>query len=225
MRRKPFSGAQAILWTALAGLLLAGPLPLRAQIPGLMNSTLSIPGGVQTFSIAVGPDGNIWLTDFTGNKIGRLTPAGVYTAFSVPTANAGPRFITNGPDGNLWFTEFNLRQIGRITPAGVIAEFAVPGSSIPTTLDAIVAGPDGNIWFADGAFTQNTQVGRIAPDGTGVTEFPIGGSMVNGQIAAGPDGNVWFSDHGESTVNRIGKITTDGVVTVYMLPSPGIPLP
>jgi hypothetical protein len=68
-------------------------------------------------------------------------------------------------------------------------------------------------------------VGRIAPDGTGVTEFPIGGSMVNGQLAAGPDGNVWFSDHGESTVNRIGKITTDGVVTVYMLPSPGIALP
>ena len=36
-------------------------------------------------ALAPGPDGNIWFTEPDANKIGRITPAGVVTEFSIPT--------------------------------------------------------------------------------------------------------------------------------------------
>src|SRR5436190_1616751 len=70
-----------------------------------------------------GPDGELWFCEKAGNKIGRITPAGVITEFEVPTPKAGPDGIMLGPDGNVWFSETDVSQIGRITPAGEITEF------------------------------------------------------------------------------------------------------
>ena len=44
------------------------------------------PGG-----ITAGPDGALWFTEQTANKIGRITTAGVITEFPIPTANSLPR--------------------------------------------------------------------------------------------------------------------------------------
>ena len=68
--------------------------------------------------ITLGPDGNIWFTEQTGNRIGRITPSRVVAEFSVglsPDANPGGMAL--GPDGNVWFVEPGNR-IGRITTAG-----------------------------------------------------------------------------------------------------------
>src|SRR5512139_421740 len=76
-----------------------------------------------SWAIAAGPDGNLWFTEQMGNRIGRITPAGVIAEFSLPTTPYG---IVAGPDGNLWFTEVFAAKIGRITPEGSITEFPVP---------------------------------------------------------------------------------------------------
>ena len=76
-----------------------------------------ITAGAGPRGITAGPDGNLWFTEYDGDRIGRITPAGVVTEFSAGiTAGAGPRGIAAGPDGNLWFTEFAGDRIGRITP-------------------------------------------------------------------------------------------------------------
>jgi hypothetical protein len=68
--------------------------------------------------ITAGPDGALWFTERAGNKIGRITTAGVVTnEFTVPTANSSPFGITAGPDGALWFTEYDANKIGRKKPA------------------------------------------------------------------------------------------------------------
>src|SRR5436190_24238414 len=74
-------------------------------------------------AITAGPDGNLWFTEFFGNRIGRITPAGSVTEFAV--ANGGPLGITAGPDGNLWLTEASGNKNGRITPARDSTEFAM----------------------------------------------------------------------------------------------------
>src|ERR1700681_1487861 len=164
---------------------------ITASAPGVTskNATLTIGGnsafitefraGIAAASspegIALGPDGNLWFTEFTGDRIGRITPHGVVTEFSAgmtPFSNAVG--ITAGPDGNLWFTEnagfsTNTGRIGRITPAGVITEVSagVPSGAVPVS---IAAGSDGNLWFTD---STAPRVGRITPAGA-VTMFTAG---------------------------------------------------
>src|SRR5580704_1169270 len=62
-------------------------------------------------TVTAGPDGNVWFTEFTGHKVGRITPGGTVTEFTPPTSFSGPWGITTGPDGNLWFTEFNANNV------------------------------------------------------------------------------------------------------------------
>ena len=66
--------------------------------------------------IAPGPDGNLWFTEYLGNKVGKISPTGTITKFPLPSGNSYPLDITPGPDGNLWFTESGNNKIGKIIP-------------------------------------------------------------------------------------------------------------
>src|SRR5258708_12067255 len=81
-------------------------------------------------SIAPGPDGNLWFTEFWANRIGRMTPSGALTEFPIPTPESAPRGIVAGPDGNVWFVESaNLGSaIARVTTKGVVTEFPLGGA-------------------------------------------------------------------------------------------------
>jgi virginiamycin B lyase len=67
-------------------------------------------------SITEGPDGNLWFTEWSGNKIGRITPSGTVTEFTIPTAASSPNGIVAGPDGNIWFTETDGGKVASIAP-------------------------------------------------------------------------------------------------------------
>src|SRR5216683_3057420 len=58
-------------------------------------------------NITQGPDGALWFTEFSANKIGRITTSGVITEFDITphTPMSFPQGITTGPDGALWFVE------------------------------------------------------------------------------------------------------------------------
>jgi virginiamycin B lyase len=62
----------------------------------------------------VGPDHNLWFTEFYSGQIGRITPTGSLHEFPLPDPNSGPGGIVVGPDHNLWFTEFYSSKIGRM---------------------------------------------------------------------------------------------------------------
>jgi streptogramin lyase len=156
------------------------------------------------YGIAAGPDGALWFTEAAGNKIGRITVAGVITEYAVPSGSP-PRDIVTGRDGALWFTE--PAKIGRITTDGAITEFPIPGSG-----SGIAAGPDGSLWFAD----SSNGIGRITLAGA-ITELPIPTGSIPDDIATGPDGALWFT---EAAGNKIGRITTGGTVTEFSVPTP-----
>ncbi len=110
-----------------AGVITEFPTP-----PNVEGSTNTNPAG-----IAVGPDGNIWWTEYSfttrprdaepggrlhgANRIGRISPTTfAMTEFPIPTPNARADGITAGPpgDGGVYFTEspanFSLSAVGRI---------------------------------------------------------------------------------------------------------------
>ncbi len=167
--------------------------------------------GCQPGGITAGPDGNLWFTEFHGNKIGRITTAGTITEF--PTAAAtNPELIAVGSDGNLWFPEVTSNTIGRMTTAGGYTSF--PILTAAASVIGIAAGSDGNLWFVE---AQKFKIGRITTAGV-VTEFPVPTQEILLQIASGPDGNLWFA---EFNAGKIGRITTAGVVTEFPVPFAG----
>jgi virginiamycin B lyase len=230
---------------------------LSAAITGAITEfPLPTNGGAQGLTRGPATDNELWFTDATNNRIGRINAQGIFdTFYQVPTTSAGLGDITAGPDGNLWFFENNVGQIGRVTPAGQFTEFPLP-SGYPD-LNHIIAGPDGALWFTAFEINHGAGVGRIATDGT-LSAFPVPGGVpqnspsgitvgpdgafwltepgndeivrltTTGQvrefitgishgasptnITAGPDGNLWFTEPG---INSIGRITPAGVVTQF----------
>jgi virginiamycin B lyase len=181
--------------------------------------------------VTAGPDGALWFTIDSTNQIGRVTPAGVFTVYPIPTNSSNPFYgIASGPDGALWFTEASANKIGRITTSGVFTEYSVPTAGARPF--SITAGPDGALWFTEQVAAQ---IGRITTAGV-ITEYPVpvpspyDGMFLNG-IAAGSDGALWFADNAGSTnvhcfafpsgcnLPGVGRISTAGAVTEYTLPA------
>lgn len=201
-----------------------------ARIDGLGNVTVvyrvvpagrpiaSSPPAFLGVDLTTGPDGNLWVADINGDRIGRITPSGVATWFQEGiTPNSGPIDIAVGPDGNLWFTEVFGARIGRITTSGEVREFDVrrPRGTEPS---GIAVGADGNLWYAD----FYDRIGRISPQGA-LTTFSAGitqmldryPSASPADIAAGSDGNLWFT---ESNNGSVGRITPRGAITEFSTP-------
>jgi len=202
---------------------------------------------VQPQGIATGSDGNLWFTENATGQIGRMTPSGVLTEFTLPAVpppagspagTAGttphPTAITAGPDGALWFTGIP-GAIGRITTKGVVTEFAVPAvpppaglspgtSSTPAMPTAITAGPDGALWFTG----VPGEVGRISTTGV-VTEFavpeipPPAGSSPGTAGTLATLNSITAGPDGAlwftGVLGEVGRITTAGVVTEFAVPS------
>jgi streptogramin lyase len=122
------------------------------------------------------------------------------------------RAITAGPDGNMWLTDLRRLSIIRMTPSGDVTEFKTPALGI-------TVGADGNVWFTSGG-----QIGRMSPDGTTLTWFPLQTGKYAVGIVSGPDGNLWFTESsGEGPgpggspplPTAIGRLTPAGTMTEY----------
>lgn len=173
----------------------------------------------QAFGIFEGADGNVWFPEAApANKIGRITPAGVLTEFSMPISGGLLRQMVRGAGNTMWFTLARTASggyIGSITTEGAIALYSLPTRS-PR---GIAWGPDGNVWYLDDA----NYVGRMTPDGSSVNLFaiPTADSSPRG-IAAGPDGNLWFT---EFNAKQIGRVTPNGEIAEFPTPGSGFGVP
>jgi streptogramin lyase len=212
------SGSEAItggrdgnIWMVARG-DMNGPDWILKVSPAGVVTKYPLADGVGPEGITWGPDGNIWFTEIWTSRVGRMTPAGVITEFSLPSPN--PRGIVTGPDHNLWIVEGSIQReaIARMTVKGEVTEFPL-GTDVNHQAEPynIVAGPDGNMWFTEQA---TNQIGRITPAGA-ITQFPIGPRHTVFGVTGGADGNVWFVDSSASTV---GRMTPTGVIRQFPLP-------
>ena len=208
------------------------------SVPGQMSQdgqfhlfTLPSPT-ISLNSIAVGADGNLWFTDVSNtggptysyvNKIGRVTPAGVFTEFSLSLRKATDfiNLLIVGPDSNLWFSidsylpDYSaFGEIGRMTPQGATTIYTLGKFLLPHNM---TIGPDNNIWFsassAVGRITSNGEVRLFTP------ALKVKGSnwMSISGITDGSDGALWFATENAA----VGRVTIDGAFKFYPFP-PGI---
>jgi streptogramin lyase len=211
-------------------LVLIGPAQTKAAAPAVNIFGIPVASSLPQ-TIIVGPDGNLWMTQFNANRIGRViasgTNIGTMIEYTIPTGDSRPYGIANGPDGNIWFTEAKGNRIGRITVNGVF----LPPFTIPTPTNSnpagIAAGPDGRMWFTEmnfsaiGAVTTNgvfSQYKGIAGNGAVIATNSL---LYN--ITAGPDGNMWFVQGSRAKIGRIiatpnSQLGPVGKVNEFILP-------
>jgi sugar lactone lactonase YvrE len=216
--------AAACLVVALVGLAGGRPAPTHpaARHPrtnkkaATGSTTLGVvpkrPG-----ALAIGPNGNLYMTDDLRNQILERLPSGRFMAVAGngiagfsgdggPASSAElnyPAGITFGPGGTLYISDQNNGRIRAVSPAGTITTIAgngtllgfvkdgTPALQAPLEPFATTFGPGGSLYVATGE-----QVVRLDPDGTftnvlGVNIYTgrsgIGGPAVDAS-ADGPDG-------------------------------------
>lgn len=200
------------------------------------GATFNTPTDVQ-----IGPDGNVYIAELSGQKIRKITPAGVVTTFAGSTSGFAngtgtaakfnsPHNIVFDKSGNMFVTDYGNHKIRKITPAGVVTTFAgsTPGYANGTGTAAKFNNPFAmcidtfdNLYVFD---WRNYRIRKITPAGV-VTTFAGSGqdAFANGtgtaakfQFLSGmtcdKEGNIYTASY---VNNCIRKITPAGVVTTY----------
>jgi virginiamycin B lyase len=143
------------MWSAWYQLDLVVP----TEIDGFtLKTPIAVPENSGPARLAVGSDGNVWVTMFDADAIDRFLPDGTRKRFPLP-AGTEPNDIAAGPDGALWYTAFGTNRIGRIGTDGVVTEHPIPTPNSQPL--GITTGPDGNLWFTESA---SGKIGRLIPD-------------------------------------------------------------
>ncbi len=184
---------------------------LTAIIPTVAVTITEFSTGISAsrapYHLTAGPDGNIWFTEISGNRIGRITPRGPSPSSrqaSLPTATSGasrpvPTATSGSPRNRPYRPDHALRA------ASPSSASAAHGLSDP------LKSRPGRTAISGSPSSAAIRIGRITPQGS-VTEFSTGISAQQPHgITAGPDGNLWFTEQ----FGRIGRITPQGSVTEF----------
>jgi virginiamycin B lyase len=194
-------------------------------------------------SILKGPDGNVWFTDYSNSRIGRITPLGHVTFFNLGS-EGWPVSMALGSDGAFWFPENVAGKIGRLTTAGQLTTY-----SAATEPDDIVSGPDGNLWYnaSNGSIYKLTTTGKstrvrsvyemghlwaanhnlwfwtasgyqleeMSPTGRIVAKYSVPSTCIPFSITSGPEDSIWYVDAGDDCVARMTLAGKFFVVPTY----------
>jgi virginiamycin B lyase len=158
-------------------------------------TAFAAPNGFVPKVMTLGPDGIFYVagnTPASGDRIMRLTTAGVWTDFVA--AQPLPTDITVGPDGNLWYSA--VQRVVRVKLNGTVTVFTAPS----LCCNGITSGPDGRLWTV-GSFSMF----RVT---TGGSFTPVDVPEINNgdQMVSGPDNAVWTTD----TAGHVFRVLPNG---------------
>ncbi|MEI6714269.1 MAG: HYR domain-containing protein [Verrucomicrobiota bacterium] len=227
--------------TSASGAVVNYTTPTATDDVGVTSVVVSGASFNDPWGVSVDGSGNVYVADFTNNKIRKITSNGVVSTLagsgssgSVDGPGTGARF--NGPsdvcvdgNGNVYVADTGNKKIRKITSAGVVSTLAGSGSSgsadgIGTAAsfaypEGVCVDGSGNVYVAD---TGNNKIRKITSDGVVST---LAGSGVSGS-ADGTGAGASFDNpkgvcvDGSGNVyvadfynQKIRKITSDGLVS------------
>jgi len=215
------AGTTALLGAAfLYSVTLADPAAgSKAQVLDVAIREWSVPtSNSNPHDPAVAPDGSLWWTGQSSNRLGRLDPAtGIMREYPLKSPNTGPHGLAFDREGNVWYTGNYSGLIGKLDPrTGNVSEYKMPDSraSDPHTP---VFDQQEILWFTvqGGNF-----VGRLDPR-TGKIDLkrvPTEDALPYGMVITSK-GVPIFCEFG---TNKLAKIDPKSMeITEYNLPEKG----
>jgi len=168
---------------------------------------------------AIGPDNNIYITDYSNHRIQVFTQAGVavtrWGTNGVGTTNVrNPLGIAvSTTTGNVFVTEYGNHRVHVFTSTGTHVTMWGTNGSADGQFNrpyGIALDLQGNVWVAD---QHNDRIQKFQPDGTWLATYGTSGSgegefSLPTGVAVDSNGYVYVSEEGN---NRIQKFTSDGV--------------
>jgi len=147
---------------------------------------------------APAPDGSIYISVMSGNKVARFDPkTATFQEWDMPPGHR-PHGLLVDRQGIVWTTGNGNGTIGRLDPAsGKITEYKTPsGGGGPHTL--VITDDGTTIWFT---LQSGNKIGRLDTAGGSIREYPSSGGPYG--IALDKTGNVWFCRMGD---HKLGKL-------------------
>ncbi|MGZ5362367.1 MAG: Vgb family protein, partial [Solirubrobacterales bacterium] len=184
------SFANGNLWTASGDKLIKIP---PANPANFKSFTIN---GMGARGIAAGRDGRLWIADFAGGRIARVTRTGDATFFNV---GGGPQEVAAGPRQQIAYGNpgASPQVVGRIVPGGQPQETQVPN----TDPFGIALGDDGAYWIAQFA---GNNLGRLTTDGDYRTLGGFGAGSGPRFVTSGPNNTLWVS---LETAKKVARVT------------------
>jgi virginiamycin B lyase len=178
------------LWTASGDKVIKIPPANPAAFKSFTVNGLGARG------IAAGRDGRLWVADFAGGRIARVTRTGDATFFDVGGA---PQEVAAGPRQQIAYGNpgTNPQEVGRITPGGSPQTTQVP----QTDPFGITLGADGAYWIAQFA---GNNLGRLTTDGKYSTLGGFGSGSGPRYLTSGPNNTLWVS---LETAKKVARVT------------------
>jgi glucose/arabinose dehydrogenase len=97
--------------------------------------------------LVFGPDGNLYVSDFTNDRVLRHNGAGGFEAFASGSGLDGPTGLVFGPDGYLYVSSYNTDQVLRYTATGTFDKVFASGSGLDGS-QGLLFGPDNNLYVS-----------------------------------------------------------------------------
>jgi streptogramin lyase len=183
------TGPDGKLWTASGDKVVEIP---PANPAGFESHTVN---GLGARGIARGRDGRLWVADFAGGRIARVTTNGAATFFNV---GGGPQEVAAGRNQQIAYSNpgANPQEIGRITPGSNPRKTEVPN----TDPFGIEFATDRAYWIAQFA---GDNLGRLTQDGEYSTLGGLGPNSGPRYLTRGPNNTLWVSLETAKKVARV----------------------
>lgn len=168
------------------------------------------------YATIAAPDGSIWLTEETANKIGRINPkTGEFNEYSLTEdKNASPHGLAIDPNGSVWYAANSGGFIGKLEPnSGKVTVFKMPDPKAKDP-DGLAIDSKGILWFT---LPSANMVGKLDPVSGAITLKPVPTENARpNNILVLKQGVPVFSETGSSKIGFIAPDTL--VISEYPLP-------
>ncbi|MFH1036617.1 MAG: hypothetical protein V1756_00915 [Patescibacteria group bacterium] len=174
---------------------------------GYVASNIFTSALVAPWDLAFGPDGDLYVAEFTGSRISKVTSNGsVSTYLEIPESfRSTARSLAFSPSGDLYVVMSNgglgdFNGILRISTDKTVSVLSEIGG-----VEQLAIGFSGDIFVAGAG-----EVFRITPDGV-LTTF-VSGLSFPSDIEFGPSGDMFVFEAG---IGEISRIAPDGGRTIF----------